>query len=114
MPLAFQAKLLLLRGAELGVVAAAPTAAVAAAVSPVVDLFFLIEEDTLFKPKAARIESNLLGLGVAPPDFVLIEGDASIPSCLEESLASAAIVAARRIERCCSRSFEVIATNPEL
>jgi hypothetical protein len=72
--------------------------AAAAAVAPTVELFFLIEDDPLFKPKAARIESNRLGFGV--PDFALREGDASIPSCLEESFASAAMVAARRIERC--------------
>jgi hypothetical protein len=95
------------RGAELGVVAA-----VAAAVAPTLDVLFLIEEDVLFKPKAARMLSNLLGFGVPAPDLALREGDASIPSCLEESLASAAMVAARRIERCCSRSFEVIATKP--
>lgn len=103
-----------LRGAALGVViAGAPTPTAGAAVAPSVDLFFLITEELLFNPKAARILSNRLGFEVVPPaDFALIEGEASIPSCLLESLASAAIVAARRIDRCCSRSFEVIATKP--
>lgn len=105
-----------LRGAALGggvAVAPTPTAAVAAAVAPAVELFFLMAELVLFSPKAARILSNLLGFGVVPPaDFAFIEGEASIPSCLLESFASAAMVAARRIDRCCSRSYAVIATNP--